>query len=151
MFDIYLTTEVVPESDGHAVYGRIQIEDYTETFIASLVCWSRVDYEEHWHEACQLLIEGMPQSALLISYVEPSMSEFFVWWPLCRDDQVVHVRNEIVPYSQLTKPFSINDPWSSICGAFVGNGVFDPYAKENTRWQRSETAGISHHKRRWQS
>jgi hypothetical protein len=114
MFDIYLTTEVVPESADHAVYGRIQIDEYTETFIASLVCWSPAQYREHWHEACRRLIDGMHQSALISSYVESSMSEYFVWWPLYRDGQVVHLRNEIMLYSQLSKSFLIEDPWASI-------------------------------------
>jgi hypothetical protein len=114
VFDIYLTTEFVSESNHEAVYGRIQIEDYTETFVCSLVCWSAAQYENHWREACQRLIDGRQQSALISSYVEPSMSEFLVWWPLYSDGQVVHVRNELVEYSQLRKPFSDKDPWSSI-------------------------------------
>ena len=114
MFDIYLTDEVVAESDGQAVYGKILIEDYTETFFASLVCWTPAQYEQHWREACQRLIDGRQDSALICSYVESSLSEFLVWWPLYRDGQVVHVQNELLIYSQLSKPFSIEDPWSSI-------------------------------------
>ena len=56
MFEIYLTDEVLPESDGDAVYGTIQIEDYKETFVASLVRWTPAHYELHWREACQRLI-----------------------------------------------------------------------------------------------
>jgi hypothetical protein len=114
MFDIRLTAEPVPDSDGAAVYGRIQIEDYTETFVASLVCWSPDQYEQQWRDACQRLLDGASGSALITSYVDPSVSEFLVWWPLYRDGPVVHVRNELVPYSQLARPFSIEDPWSSI-------------------------------------
>jgi hypothetical protein len=114
MFDIYLTGEVVPESDDHAVYGRIQIEDHTEMFVASLVCWRPAQYERHWQEACHRIIAGRQQSALISSYAESSMSEFLMWWPLYRDGQIVHVRNELVFYSQLSWPFSVEDPWSSI-------------------------------------
>ena len=114
MFDIYLTDEAVPESDGNAVYGHIRIEDYAETFIASLACWTPAQYEKHWREACQRLIDGRQDSAVICSYVESSLSEFLVWWPLYRDGQVVHVQNELLIYSQLSKPFSIEDPWSSI-------------------------------------
>ena len=42
------------------------------------------------------------------------MSEFFMWWPLYREGEIVHVRNELVPYSQLTKPFAPNEPWASL-------------------------------------
>jgi hypothetical protein len=70
MFDIHLTDEVVPESDGNAVYGEIQIEDYTETFVASLVFWTPARYERHWREACQRLIRDGTESALISSYEE---------------------------------------------------------------------------------
>ena len=114
MFDIYLTDEVVPESDGYALYGKIQVEDYTETFIASLVCWNPAQYEQHWREACQRLVHGQQDSALICSYVESSMSEFLVWWPLYRDGQIIHVQNELLIYSRPGKPFNVNEPWSSI-------------------------------------
>ena len=114
MFDIYLTDEVVPESDGHAVYGKIQIEDYSETFVASMVGWTRAQYEQHWREACQRLIRDGKESALISSNEEPSWSEFLVWWPLYRDGDVVYVRNELMIYAQLTEHFSIGNPWASI-------------------------------------
>jgi hypothetical protein len=113
-FDIYLTGEVVPESDGDAVYGRIHIQDYSETFVASLACWSPTQYEQHWREACQRLISGARESALISSYVEPPMSEFLTWWPLYREGEIIYVRNEILVYSQLSHPFSVESPWSAI-------------------------------------
>lgn len=114
MFDIHLTTEMVPESDGQAVYGRIQVEDFNETFIVSLVSWTRDEYESQWFRACQRLLEGAGESALVSSYVAPSESKFFMWWPLYREGEVVHVRNELVPYSQLETPFSAEAPWASV-------------------------------------
>jgi hypothetical protein len=80
--------------------------------VTSLVTWSRKDYESQWYGACQRLVEGATESALVASYVDPSMSEFFMWWPLYRKGEIVHVRNELVPYSQLTKPFNPNEPWA---------------------------------------
>ena len=32
--------------------------------------------------------------------------------PLYREGEIVHVRNELVPYSQLTKSFTPNEPWA---------------------------------------
>jgi hypothetical protein len=113
MFDICLTDEVLPEPDSHAVYGTIQIEDYTETFAASLVRWTRAHYVRHWREACQRLIRGK-ESVLISSYEEPSWSEFLVWWPLYPDGDMVYVRNELLIYAQLTEQFSIENPWASI-------------------------------------
>jgi len=114
MFDIYLTDRAVPESDGYAVYGTVILNDYSETFVASLVDWSPVDYRRQWGKASQRLFEGYDRSALVASYVRPPDSEFLMWWLMYREGEVVHVRNELLPYSQLATPFSIDDPWSSI-------------------------------------
>jgi hypothetical protein len=114
MFDIYLTDDVVPESEGQPVYGKIQIEDYTETFVASLVSWTRAHYEQHWREACQRLIGDGKESALISSYQEPSWSEFLVWWPLYPDGDIVYVRNELLIYARQREPFSIEEPSCSV-------------------------------------
>jgi hypothetical protein len=114
MFSIYLTDEFVPESEGQAAYGKLHIEEYAETFITSFVSWTAADYERHWQEACERLIAGENESALIVSYVPPTASEFLVWWPLYREGDIVHVRNELVLYSQMKVPFSIVEPWFSI-------------------------------------
>ena len=46
MFQIYLTEEPVPETDPGvtAVYGKIQIGEFSETFVTSLVSWDRREY-----------------------------------------------------------------------------------------------------------
>lgn len=115
MFDIYLTEEFVEESQHQAVYGKILLGDYTETFVASLVCWSPRNYEEHWRHALERLITGSDRSALIASYVEPGMSEFLTWWPLYQDlNRIVYVRNELLIYSQLIRPFSSELLWTFI-------------------------------------
>jgi hypothetical protein len=114
MFDIHLTQEIVPESDGFALYGKIQIDGYVETFIASLVNWTRSQYEMHWLNACQRMIDGETQTVLITTYVEPSISEFLMWWPLYREGDIVHVRNEILIYETLNRPFDVEHPWAFI-------------------------------------
>ncbi len=114
MFDIYLTKEVVPESGGRAVYGKIILGAHLETFVASLVCWTPEDYRTHWLEACHRIVAGESLSALIASYVAEPMSEFLVWWPLYRDAHIVHVQNEILEYGQLPTPFAIANPWAAI-------------------------------------
>jgi hypothetical protein len=111
MFDIYLTDEIVPESEGYAVYSNIRLGNSTETFVTSLVNWTREQYEQQWIKACRRMIGGSSQSALIASYVEPSMSEFLVWWPLYREGGIVHVQNCLLIYSELSNPFTIDDPW----------------------------------------
>jgi hypothetical protein len=114
MFNIYLTDEFVPDSEGQAAYGKIHIEEYAETFITSFVHWTAADYERHWQEACERLIAGERESALIVSYVAPPTSELLVWWSLYRENDIVHARNEMMFYTQTKVPFSIEDPWSSV-------------------------------------
>jgi hypothetical protein len=114
MFDIYFTNERVPESDVEAGYGKIRIGNYVETFISSFVRWNGADYEHQWVDACERLISGQEQSALITSYVPPDSSDLLMWWPLYREGEVVHVRNELLFYSQTTVPFSVDSPWASI-------------------------------------
>lgn len=114
MFKIYLTDEIVPESEGKAVYGKIHINDYVESFVASLAEWSMADYERQWHLGCERIVAGEEKSALIVSCVSPPVSEYLVWWPLYRDGEIVHVRNELMFYGQTKSPFSLQDPWRAI-------------------------------------
>jgi hypothetical protein len=114
VFNIYLTNETVPESDGWAVYGKIEINGFAETFVASLVSWTRDDYESQWRRACRRLLEGANESVLIASYVDPSVSEFCTWWPLYREGEIVHVQNQLLLYSNLSFPFNVSEPWHSL-------------------------------------
>ena len=114
MFDIYLTDEIVAESDGYAVYGRVHIGEYSETFVASLVNWSASRYESQWLEGCRRLLAGHSSSVLITSFVDPCESECVVRWPLYLEGETVHIRNELVRYSQLEDPFSVAEPWATI-------------------------------------
>jgi hypothetical protein len=113
VFKIYLTNETVPESDGWASYGKIEIDGFAETFVASLVSWSRDEYESQWHRACRRLLEGANESVLIASYVDPSITEFCMWWPLYREGEIVLVQNQLLLYSQLSLPFNASEPWAS--------------------------------------
>ena len=65
MFDIFLTKEVIPEAGPGvvALYGKICIGDYQETFIASLYSWNEAMYLQHWESALRRLVEGETKSA----------------------------------------------------------------------------------------
>ena len=116
MFDIFLTNEVVDELDPDvkAVYGKIQIGDFSETLIASLVSWDRMQYERHWASAIRRILEGQERSALITSFVQPPLSRHLVWWPMFRDCETVHVRQQLLFFDQLAQPFSVEDPWDFI-------------------------------------
>jgi CdiI N-terminal domain len=72
------------------------------------------DYERQWQKACERIIAGEEKSALIVSHVSPPASEFLVWWPLYRDGEIVHVRNELLFYAMMNVPFSVQEPWNSI-------------------------------------
>jgi hypothetical protein len=124
MFDIFLTEESAeePASEGRlhveAVYGKIRIGEFHETFIASLFFWSRTQYEHHWRTALERIVGGATQSALIASYVEPPATligeEFLVWWPLYREREVVYVQNHLLFFGQLSNPFSAERYWESV-------------------------------------
>ncbi len=116
MFNINLTDDLVPETDPGvvAIYGKISIDEYVETFVTSLVFWDRRRYQHHWLSALGRLLEGANKSALITSYVEPGLSDHLLWWPLYRVGDAVYVQNHMLFYSHLAKPFSQEDPWQSI-------------------------------------
>jgi hypothetical protein len=116
MFDISLTDASVPELDPGvtAVYGEIKIGDFSETFIASLVFWTRDRYERHWRAAIGKIVDGSERSALITSCVGPIHSSHLLWWPLYREKNSVYIQNQILFYDQLNKPFSAERPWDCV-------------------------------------
>ena len=116
MFKILLTEEIVPETDPGvtAVYGKIEIGQYSETFVCSLVSWDRLRYRRHWWQSLRRLLDGADRSALITSYVQPELANHLVWWPLYRQGKTVHVQNQLLFYNQLPAPFSERNPWSSV-------------------------------------
>jgi hypothetical protein len=116
MFDIHLADEVVHDTDAGvtALYGKIHLGACAETFVSSLVCWGRVGYERQWDAAIQRLLAGAAVSALITSYVEPSMSNHLMWWPLYREGKVVYVQNQMLFFDQLNAQFSPDVSWESV-------------------------------------
>lgn len=107
MFDIYLTNEVVPElgPDSFAVYGKIIAADMSDTFIASLIIWNAEQYLRQWKGALKRIVAGESKSALVVSYADPSMAEFLIWWPLYREGDAVYLQNQILLFDQLKSPW----------------------------------------------
>ena len=114
MFDISLTDEAVLESAVNAVYGKIVIGDYAETFIASLVCWSPEDYADHWARALRHIAEGHDCSALITNYVPPALGSYLVWWPIYRRESLVYIHNQMLFYERLKHRFEPSRPWDFV-------------------------------------
>jgi hypothetical protein len=116
VFDIFLTCQLVEEPDRgfKAVYGQIQIGDFCETFVASLACWDQIQYAQHWASAVSRIMEGQERSALVTSFLEPSLSHHLVWWPMYRDRDVVYIQNQLLFFDQLAQPFSSKHLWDFV-------------------------------------
>jgi hypothetical protein len=129
MFKICTTDDFVSESSserGPAVYGKIVIDDFQETFAASLAYWTRDDYALHWTKALARLAAGGDRSALITDYLEPpvrpSSEDYLVWWPLYREGDAVYVQNHILFFGKLDRPFSPERPWDSVRSRQIVNG-----------------------------
>jgi len=121
MFEIVTTDEPVsePAAEGvPTVSGKIVIDDFQETFTASLAFWTRNEYELHWKRALERLIAGAERSALITDYVPPparvSSEDYLVWWPLYRDGDTIYVQNHLLFFGQLSRPFSPDRPCNSV-------------------------------------
>ena len=121
MFEIVTTDESVSETAAEgvpAVVGKIVIDDFQETFTASLAFWTRGDYELHWKRALERLIAGGERSALITDYSQPpahvGSEDFLIWWPLYRDGDTVYIQNHLLFFGQLSRPFSPDRPWDSV-------------------------------------
>lgn len=54
--------------------GLIVIDEFRESFEASLTYWSVHDYEVHWGEAIKRLLDGRSRSCLITSLYNPRLS-----------------------------------------------------------------------------
>ena len=116
MFNIYLTSDPVvePGTGAKAVYGKIQIDDWDETFSASQVFWTAEQYQRHWAAALRRIVEGENRSALITSYIEPMSGGFLNWWPLYREGDTIYIQNQMLFFDQLKSPFCVEYPWESV-------------------------------------
>jgi hypothetical protein len=116
MFDIYFTGESAPQvyPGVKAALGRIQIEDFQETFSTGLMFWSPQRYERHWVQSLQRLVDGSASTALVTSFVKPSAGGWLNWWVLYREDHAVYLQDEMLFFDDLKTPFVEHRPWESI-------------------------------------
>jgi hypothetical protein len=108
-FDIRLSDEVPKEPEEGpfwALYGSIQIGEFEETFVASLLTWSPNRYEEQWREAAKRLVDGEPKSAFVTSFVPPQPGDYFEWWKCYLCGEIVRVQNQLRFYDQLPSSFT---------------------------------------------
>lgn len=93
--------------------GLLTIGDYREGFAACLYRWNKKDYESQWREATRNLLEGRDRAALIVEYVGHEAWKL-EWWPMYRVGETVFLQNHLLFFDQLARPFSIDDPYSSL-------------------------------------
>ena len=88
--------------------GRIVAGELDEGFASTLYEWSKRDYEVHWLQSLERLINGDTKIVLMTQYLDPAESLNLEWWALYRgEDDVVYVQNQLRFCDQLGKGFSV--------------------------------------------
>lgn len=145
MFNLQFTgRRVTPGFGAAAVYGQIQIGEFRETFISSVVSWTTEDYERQWRTGVRQIVEGAHLSALITSYVDPPSEAGLIWWPLYRLGQTVFVRNQFLPADDVVAAFSPMEPWTCVRPRMKVNADGDEISEWETdvdslsRWLREK-------------
>jgi hypothetical protein len=115
-FDIRFLTEWTPGSEtGNAGrFGRITLDDFSETFVSLIGFWSPYDYEVQWRRGVERLVGERRNSCLITSLHDPAATEMLMWWLLYPDGDRVVVQQALLFFANLDRTFSTNDPFSSI-------------------------------------
>ena len=88
--------------------GRIVAGELDEGFASTLYEWSKRDYEAHWLQSLERLINGDTKIVLMTQYLDPAESLNLVWWALYRGEgDMVYVQNHLQFCDQLGKGFSV--------------------------------------------
>lgn len=104
-FSIYFLELKTEEVAENLQLGEIRINDYCESFQASLSYWNQSDYMQHWKEALLRICNGEDKSALITSMYDPTSASFISWWPLYLEQDVIYIQNQLLFLEQLDKPF----------------------------------------------
>jgi hypothetical protein len=113
-FNVEFTEPPSKVIEPNLAYGRIQIGSFSELFLASLVFWTKVDYERHWLRSIQRIIDGQSKSCLITSNVNPKDADYIFWWPCYRIEDNVVFHNQILFFDQLEEPFDLENPYKSV-------------------------------------
>jgi len=96
------------------LYGRLQLGDDSEQFLASVELWHAADYERQWVEALLRICSSHDVSALITSIRDPRASSGVAWWPLYRFGNRIYVQNAMTFFKHMDAPFDFADPYRSV-------------------------------------
>lgn len=105
------------ESEGDLVVaGSLRINDFSESFHASLSYWNRGRYLSQWSEALTRIVEGERSSAIVTTMYDPSVASFIFWWVMYLIGDSVHIQNHVLFLGELEEPFDETDLYRFIPG-----------------------------------
>ena len=129
VFDISLDpADPVPyDEDGWlGLPGRTVLGEFTESFIAPLGWWSRLDYERQWLEAAARLLATSASTAFVL---EPAR----LWWTAWAIGDQVMVRQQLI-----VAPVQANawrDSPRRVPYELVGDRTVDELERPPSEWQ----------------
>jgi hypothetical protein len=128
----------VEDSDPQLGKGQITIGSFWETFGISLSFWSVSDYQKHWKDALQRIVDGHASSCLLTSVHDPAHANFFWSWPLYLENNIVYIHNQILFLDKISGIFDLNNPFQ-----YIGQReTISEEGRKISEWQ-TELASIS--------
>ena len=93
-----------PNADGHA-RGFIRVGDFREQFVLTLNYWSIQDYQLHWRDALQRLVNGAPAMGLMTWMNAPDSPGHFRAWILYREGELAYVQDQLYPWPDIQPKF----------------------------------------------
>lgn len=105
---------VEPTEIGGLAIGSIALGSYRESFECPIHLWRREDYEEHWVQAVERLVNGAESTALITELYDPASASFIKWWPAYRFGARVTFHNQLLLMADLPTPFELRDIYRHI-------------------------------------
>lgn len=113
-FLIKLFNKYVTDNSDNFQVGEITINNYRETFHASLSYWTQSDYIHQWNDAIKHILNGNSKSCLITSMFDPNKANFIFLWSLYLYPNIIYIHNQILFLEQLNKPFDESCIYNSI-------------------------------------
>ena len=104
-----------PKSEGSLLVGEIALGDFSDRFESSLEHWNRLDYENHWQESVQRVLQQGKSSCLISSITNPASANFIFWWPIyVLDDMSIRIQNQMLFLEECEPTFDEKRPFMSL-------------------------------------
>ncbi len=113
--------------------GTIVIGEFKETFESPLLFWSVSDYQAHWKQALERIVSGALNSCLITSIYDPGISNFWIWWLLYREGQMVYIQNHLLFLERLKSVLDPLNPYIHI----PERRVINEDGQQISEWQTS--------------